>query len=96
MVGLRQGLSLTLCAKLVLLTIELCGMSKEMNRISLMTVLHQHYLTIEVVIFGLRTEIKRIRRNRTCFSNCVDSAFNFTDIVNVFADKYQELYTAVA
>ena len=41
-------------------------------------------------------EVKRIRRNRTCFSNCVDSAFNPTDIVNVFADKYQELYTAVA
>jgi len=44
------------------------------------------------------SEVKRIRRNKTCFSNCVDSAFNPTDIVNVFADKYQELYmpTAVA
>ena len=42
------------------------------------------------------SEVKRIRHNRTCFSNCVDSAFNPTDIANVFADKYQELYTAVA
>ena len=40
------------------------------------------------------SEVKRIRRNRTCSSNCVDSAFNPTDIVNVFADKYQELCTA--
>jgi len=39
------------------------------------------------------SEVKRIRRNRTCFSNCVDSAFNPTDIVNVFTDKYQDLYT---
>ena len=42
------------------------------------------------------SEVKRIRRNRTFFSDCVDSAFNPTDIVNIFADKYQELYTAVA
>ena len=60
MVGLRQGLSLTLCAKLVLLTIELCGMSKEMNRISLMTVLHQHYVTIEVEIFGRRLNVSDV------------------------------------
>ena len=60
MVGLRRGLSLTLCAKLVLLTIELCGMPKEINRMSLMTVLHQQYLTIEVEIFGRRLNVSDV------------------------------------
>ena len=35
-------------------------MSKEMNRISLITVLHQHYLTIEVEIFGRRLNVSDV------------------------------------
>jgi len=42
------------------------------------------------------SEVKRIRHNNGCFSNCVDSYSTLADIANLFAEKYQELYTSVA
>jgi len=42
------------------------------------------------------SEAKRIRRNKACFSNCVDSKSAPADIANIFANKYKELYSSVA
>ena len=42
------------------------------------------------------SEVKRIRRNKACFSNCVDSKSAPVDIADIFASKYKELYTSVA
>jgi len=42
------------------------------------------------------SEVKRIRRNKACFSNCVESKTAPVDIADIFANKYKELYTSVA
>ena len=59
-----------------------------------MTVLHQHYLTIKVDIFGRRLNVSDVAERVSVI--VLIQRLNPTDIVNVFADKYQELYTAVA
>ena len=42
------------------------------------------------------SEAKRIRRNKACFSNCVESKSAAADIANIFANEYKELYSSVA
>jgi len=41
------------------------------------------------------SEIKRIRHNKSTASCFVDGLCNSSNIANMFADKYQELYTSV-
>jgi len=41
-------------------------------------------------------EVKRIRRNKSAVSCLVDGMCNSSDIANLFASKYPDLYTSVS
>jgi len=41
-------------------------------------------------------KVKRIRRNKSAVSCLVDGMCNSSDIANLFASKYQDLYTSVS